>query len=207
MCRWIHNCWVPDQSVTLLSLMGLRMCGVPPIQRWAAGRGPWAADRRCESACLDSAEISTNYCLVFHLPNGLIFVVRFTAGSRAGLLLRVMAILFQFADEHLYDLWIRYTYMQIWFVFLIAGKTSFQSTENLYPHYSGTRVILFLSYFFLLTIFLHSIPAVVLLNSFCVFLLLTAVERNNLMRLANTIPFTPVSSLGIWRSCFCCFSS
>nr|XP_046242836.1 transient receptor potential cation channel subfamily M member 6 isoform X2 [Scatophagus argus] len=40
-----------------------------------------------------------------------------------------------------------------------AKSPSFQSTENLYPHYS-------------------------------------AVERNNLMRLAHTIPFTPVSILG-----------
>uniref|UniRef100_A0AAQ6A105 non-specific serine/threonine protein kinase n=1 Tax=Amphiprion ocellaris TaxID=80972 RepID=A0AAQ6A105_AMPOC len=50
---------------------------------------------------------------------------------------------------------------------LLKGYTlssSFQSTDNLYPHYSGINSV--------------------------------SMERNNLMRLAHTIPFTPVSILG-----------
>lgn len=85
------------------------------------------------------------------------------------------------------------------FILLPAAKTSpFQSTKNLYPHYSGIRV-----QNIQLVVIIHILDArdtqtfYFLWNHlFCRVCALTAVERNNLMRLANTIPFTPVSMLG-----------
>lgn len=46
---------------------------------------------------------------------------------------------------------ITFTYININFVLLIAAKSSsFQSTENLYPHYSGIKISCFFLLFFII---------------------------------------------------------
>uniref|UniRef100_A0A7N6BJY9 non-specific serine/threonine protein kinase n=1 Tax=Anabas testudineus TaxID=64144 RepID=A0A7N6BJY9_ANATE len=87
---------------------------------------------------------------------------------------------------------------------------SFQSTEDLYPHYSGIKIYaenesnqspinVFMALnpnrFCYLKCFYACMLAPIQFSLGCV-CLLTAMERNNLMRLAHNIPFTPVSIMG-----------
>lgn len=193
MCRKWHNHWAHDRSVSLVSLLRFRMCGVPPTQHGAAGRGPWAADRR-KSACLHSAATSTN-CFFLQITNCLVSIFHFIAACRAGLLLRVMPILFQFI-VFWYDILMTCSYILLIFDLVCFGHCS----KNLIPiHWKSVSTLFrYKDHYISGASFLSFHPRRCSSeSSLCVFLL-TAVERNNLMRLANTIPFTPVSSLGIF---------
>uniref|UniRef100_A0A7N6F8A5 non-specific serine/threonine protein kinase n=1 Tax=Anabas testudineus TaxID=64144 RepID=A0A7N6F8A5_ANATE len=95
-------------------------------------------------------------------------------------------------------------------LFAAAKSPSFQSTEDLYPHYSGIKIYaenesnqspinVFMALnpnrFCYLKCFYACMLAPIQFSLGCV-CLLTAMERNNLMRLAHNIPFTPVSIMG-----------
>uniref|UniRef100_A0A7N6APG4 non-specific serine/threonine protein kinase n=1 Tax=Anabas testudineus TaxID=64144 RepID=A0A7N6APG4_ANATE len=98
----------------------------------------------------------------------------------------------------------------VFILIFITKSPSFQSTEDLYPHYSGIKIYaenesnqspinVFMALnpnrFCYLKCFYACMLAPIQFSLGCV-CLLTAMERNNLMRLAHNIPFTPVSIMG-----------
>lgn len=71
---------------------------------------------------------------------------------------------------------------------MLVRSSTFKLTDDLGQHYSGEYYLKYIYKFFLY--------GCCLLVIYLFIYFLPAMERNNLMRLAHSIPFTPVSLLG-----------